>query len=124
MKKTLLCGLSFLAVWLFASNSGAQEAVRININFTDSAAENANLDAFVARYGCFVDAGADAPTRRTQRRQCREVAVLKFLSEVEDGYQSDTAVEPARAGAVNARRARWQPGVAAVTPTPTPKPAP
>lgn len=112
----LFVALLSFSLWL----APAQEAVRINVAITDNTAENRNLDAFVAKYGCFVDANADNTTRRAQRRQCREVAILQFMQDVEDGHEADSAVAPARASAIAARKLRWTAGVAQVTPTPTP----
>ena len=108
----------------FTFTATTQEAVRVNISIADNAADNRNLDAFVAKYGCFVDASADNATKRTQRRACREAAVLQLMQDVEDSYEADNAVSPARQAAIDARKARWQAGVVRPTPTPTPTPAP
>jgi hypothetical protein len=97
-----LVGIAFL-LSLYITHprpASTQEAVRVNVNIVDNTAENRNLDAFVAKFGCVIDANAEVSIRRAARRQCREAAILRFMEDVE------------------------QPGVAAPTPTPTPTPTP
>lgn len=120
----LLSALAAVALLSLPAGFFAQESVRINVNILDNAADNSNLDAFVAKFNCFVDANADNTTKRNQRRQCREAAILRFMQDIEDAYVGDTAFIPARQNAINSRKARWQPGVIPPTPTPTPTPVP
>lgn len=116
--------VTVLSFGLGLKSAPAQEAVRVNVNIVDNAAENKNLDAFVAKFNCIIDANAGNTVKRAARRQCREAAILRFMEDVEDAYEGDTAFIPARQAAIAARRARWLPGIGTPTPTPTPTPVP